>query len=575
MDAALDWVQDFRRRHGRAPRILHIGNVANNAYLNAKFLNARGFDCDVICHDYRHIMACPEWEDAEFQVAGLDHNAPDWHAANARGFERPSWFVQGPQVLCLDYLLARRTGRASQARRLWRELAGFNGTASPESPGLGERLGLWWNEPGFAAQKLRTKALAAVRKVKRIAATVVLQPDGMARLRAGVRRRAGSVGTARHLFVERGVLPAVLCGAYTARVVARPFLAGAIARLSAQGGPPADPAARRMRETVELFGRVFPERPDQLTMDDCASYHDVIERWRELFGHYDVVQAYATCVAFPLLAQVPHYVGFEHGTLRDFTLPDNAISRLTALGFQQARHVLITNGDCVDYARKIKVARYSPLVHPVDEARIAGIAGDPDGLHRQFGARFLFLCPLRHDWAIKGTDKYIRALPLLAAEIGRDFRVLMTRWGSQVEESVRLAEDLGVLDLIAWIEPLNRSEMIRLQKSVDVVFDQIALPHFGATAPQAIAAGVPVIMSYDPAFTRWIIPEPAPVLTAWTTQEILAGVRQALDPAWRAGYAVRAADWYGRFHSSDAVVHTLSRIYREVIDNPAIPKDPA
>ena len=55
------WLSDFREAEGRAPRVLHIGNIANNAYLNAKILNRRGFECDVICYDYYHIMGCPEW----------------------------------------------------------------------------------------------------------------------------------------------------------------------------------------------------------------------------------------------------------------------------------------------------------------------------------------------------------------------------------------------------------------------------------------------------------------------------------------------------------------------------------
>lgn len=60
------WLDAFRKSHGRPPRILHIGNIANNAYNNVKLLNKAGLDCDVICYDYYHIMGCPEWEDADF-----------------------------------------------------------------------------------------------------------------------------------------------------------------------------------------------------------------------------------------------------------------------------------------------------------------------------------------------------------------------------------------------------------------------------------------------------------------------------------------------------------------------------
>ncbi len=33
------WLDDFRAKHGRPPRLLHVGNIANNAYINAKLLN--------------------------------------------------------------------------------------------------------------------------------------------------------------------------------------------------------------------------------------------------------------------------------------------------------------------------------------------------------------------------------------------------------------------------------------------------------------------------------------------------------------------------------------------------------
>jgi glycosyltransferase involved in cell wall biosynthesis len=267
---------------------------------------------------------------------------------------------------------------------------------------------------------------------------------------------------------------------------------------------------------------------------------------------------------YPLLTGKRPYLGFEHGTLRDFTLANNSVSRVTALGYQQANHVFITNGDCLAYAERIKVPSYTAMIHPVDDERIRGIAGDYEGAHREFGAKYLFLCPIRHDWAVKGTDQYIRALPLIAERIGRDVRMITCRWGMQVDDSQALARSLGVEDLIAWVDPLNRGQLVRLQKSSDVVFDQIALPHFGATAPQALAAGVPVIMSYDPASTAWIIPEPAPILSAWTPEEIAAAVQLALDPEWRQSFGARAREWFEKYHSSAHAVDRSAAVYRQV-----------
>ncbi len=226
--------------------------------------------------------------------------------------------------------------------------------------------------------------------------------------------------------------------------------------------------------------------------------------------------------------------------------------------------MFITNGDCLEHARRINVKSSVPMLHPFDDEAMARVEDDSARLRAQYGATRLFLCPLRHDWEVKGTDRYIRALPALVAAIGRDFRVITTAYGKEVDRSKALAEELGVADLIVWVEPLNRVQLLRHMKAVDVVFDQLAVPAFGGTAPQSMALGVPVIMSYDPAVTEWIIREPAPILAAGTTEEIVAAVSRALDPSWRRDYRAAAQRWYQTHHSSACVVELHAQAYHEV-----------
>ena len=121
-ELGLAWLADFEHRHGRPLRVLHIGNIANNAYNNAKIQRQRGIDADVACFDYYHVMGCPEWEDAEFEGDLGDPFFPDWWATDLNGFQRPRWFAQGRFPPCQRYLVALRRGSRLTASVRWRRL---------------------------------------------------------------------------------------------------------------------------------------------------------------------------------------------------------------------------------------------------------------------------------------------------------------------------------------------------------------------------------------------------------------------------------------------------------------------
>lgn len=122
-----EWVAEFQRAKGRPLKILHIGNIANNAFKNSLALRSCGIECDVLCNDYYHAMGCPEWECADFVLDGVDLSIPNWEEYDLDGYRRPDWFVQGFYGTCLDYLIARNQGKATND--LWDKLQGERATA--------------------------------------------------------------------------------------------------------------------------------------------------------------------------------------------------------------------------------------------------------------------------------------------------------------------------------------------------------------------------------------------------------------------------------------------------------------
>ena len=107
-------------------RVLHVGNIANNGYNNAKFLRRKGVEADVLCYDYTHVMGQPEWEDAEFD-AEIDEFEPNWEEVDLGGFTRPDWFITGALARSVPYRKQLFKGQFRLKRMLLQQPALWGG----------------------------------------------------------------------------------------------------------------------------------------------------------------------------------------------------------------------------------------------------------------------------------------------------------------------------------------------------------------------------------------------------------------------------------------------------------------
>lgn len=73
-------------------KTLHIGNIANNAYLAARKERSLGIDAHVISVDYTHIMGFPEWEEVNMSKPASEHFSG---LSELLVFPRPDWFHAG------------------------------------------------------------------------------------------------------------------------------------------------------------------------------------------------------------------------------------------------------------------------------------------------------------------------------------------------------------------------------------------------------------------------------------------------------------------------------------------------
>ena len=93
-------LREYVRSKGpRRLRVLHMGNIANNAYSVAKALRERaGIEADCYTDHYTHYISQPEWEDADIGLVSCDDGRPvDWSRVDLHGFQRPEWYFENKQ----------------------------------------------------------------------------------------------------------------------------------------------------------------------------------------------------------------------------------------------------------------------------------------------------------------------------------------------------------------------------------------------------------------------------------------------------------------------------------------------
>jgi glycosyltransferase involved in cell wall biosynthesis len=432
-------------------RVLHVGNIANNAYVNAKLLRRAGVQADALCDEWRTICQ-PEWEDAELEG---DFDADErLEPGAADGWRKPDWVLR------------------------------------PEPAEPRSRRAQWANGH-----------LSLLRELPRL-----------------TRRRS------------------TLSSAYAPL---RPTLGSDLGVLD---------LAR-----VSLWKQALEGQVGSLS---------------ELFGRYDVVELNGAYPAFiPLgLPRIP-YVAFEHGTMRELPFEDTGRGRLLALGYRQAAKVIITNPDVVAQARRLGVENYVFVPHPLDEEKYRP---GPSKLRAELeaeGVDFVLLCPSRHDWDVKGSDRMLRAFAELVRSDRPKALLILNEWGAEVDRSRALIEELGIGRNVRWLRPLPKLRLIDAYRAADVVLDQFLIGTFGAVAPEAMACGTPVVMAFDSELHRWCFSELPPVVDARTPEQIYAALqRLAEDEDERARLGRLGREWIERHHGWRLVVDRHVKIYEEVLE---------
>lgn len=539
------WLMNFVKQHKRKLRILHMSNIANNAYNNAKILTECGIENHVISNDAFYAMGCPEWEDAYFIDEIQDIWRPDWSSYNLNHFCRPHWFAQGHLNTCVNYLIALSERRLDDANALFFELAQQNKSVF------------------FPVENKQFPREIEAGRVESAVYSIMKMLWVVARFSWKFMRWLSIKIDSRLL--QRNLIKL--------RNFWHPMLVPSL-HTDTDNHVEAIPMDGKWRIDDVLsdeFKKEFPDRLDQLSEQDFYAYYSARLDMQKLLNHYDIVLSYAIEGIYPLMLNKP-YFAFEHGTIRDIPYEQNTQGRICALTYRKASHVFVTNSDCLASANYLSPGRFTMINHPYDEDQVLTIPDDwqqqRNMLVHELEADMILFHPTRHDWiegtgyADKANDVFLNGFISLRQK-GLRLGLVCCEWGKNIDESKKLLQDQGVSAYVQWVKPLSVIAYIRMCKVANMVIDQFKLGAFGGVTFKALAAGSPV-MSYinvEQILARY--PEAPPIINCQTESEIAERlsywyVRQ--KELVKLGMSGRK--WMKKFHNKADTVNAQIRQFR-------------
>lgn len=503
---------------------IHIGNIANNGYLNAKILNRNGYPARCYAMGYTHIMGSPRWEEGRVMGRIDSQFHPDWGVIDYQGPSLPEWFFEGNFTSPIHRVPESITSSpALDTHRLIEKLRrGWVKVASRSS---------FLRMSGTALKIFLSTRMEGERFLKQ---TMAKQPSCVIRY---------AVNVIGHL------------------------------ALVTQGESARSEIKLKESALEQLIGNILQKSNGDVGLssfppvlaEDLLQHSFDAALLKKIAGAKTKFIGYATDGVFPLLAGF-EYNCFEHGTIRNLPFEDTPQGRMCRAVYLNARHVFITNADNNVAARRLGLKSFSYIPHPINEDVRGEAQSNAQSIRQkiveEFGNCTIVLHPARHHWRDnrhtdwdKGNDLLIAAISRLVKR-GENIVLITMRLGEDWEKSEKLLAELNLSGRTIWLNPLPHHQFVEYIMAADIVADQFNVPSFGSIPPKALYLGRAVLTSYAPEMHDWCYPEHPPFLRCDSNVESIEAVllnaiknKEFVESVGRAG-----KDWYEKYYSNKVIL---------------------
>lgn len=494
----------IEKKLGRPLRVLHISNIANNAYTNSKLMRQIGIESDVLCPDYYHIMACPEWEDANLHRIPVDESRPVWSKVDLRGFKRPSWFYQGPERLL--FLCLKFKWKGNRLKYYWLKKTLYR-VCYQQPPML------------FRLIKVRNKI---TEKVEHAIEKLKVKESTKKKLKAGNGKIFYLISVHSFYFILRLFF----------------FITG------------------KTRENPFIVKRKKQNPAEYTTIE---KYYDIIQGYG-LGGKYPLIAQNPAWCAYEhgTIRDIP-FEDTDQGKLcRNIyqTAPVVFITNSDCLEAAEKLNIPSERIYPIPHAfDSHKAAAFRKKWKKALSTHSVPTFFAPARHHWRNGFK---------TW-LKGNDQIIYAFSQLN-RLGKEFKLIFVEWGQEVSLSKELIRDEGLEEKVQWVSPMTKAELWKQYLQSDMIIDQLVLPALGSVGFETLSMGKPLISHIDELVLEKFFGVPPPLINVKNAQDIVDACLPLFENReFYKDLGEKASLWIDHYHSSERIIDIQLKAYEKLL----------
>jgi acetyltransferase-like isoleucine patch superfamily enzyme/glycosyltransferase involved in cell wall biosynthesis len=316
-------------------------------------------------------------------------------------------------------------------------------------------------------------------------------------------------------------------------------------------------------EVQELYRKAFGI---ELAEDRAFLLAQHMGHWPYIvaMARYDVIQFSGASICMAPFCPRPYVVFPTGGDLFTSPFEETIFGLLMRAGYRGAAHLLVCETNYPEYLDRLATSSprtFAGLMMDTDTYSPGDGADERARWQRAIGGERFVLGVCRQSWEWKGNDRLVRAFARFCTEGHDEWRLVLQKWGPDVERCKSLIAELELSQRVLWQPLCSKPTLRKRQRAADVVADQFVMAGYGTSVLESMAAGKPVILAPPEPGAEQYLPRLPPFVGARTVDEILQAMRQVSNDEFRIRRGVESRKWVEDYHGYQRLGETYLDVH--------------